>query len=369
MKKIRRKLGEESGSIFLLAMLALVVLMILGVAFTSRSINALYLANKDRQDKIALSLAECGVDLALAELYESRRTVPFEVSVELASGNLQYSVQPEYNGIADTVVVLSTGITRRHVRATVRVVARGLNDVDINRVFRGAIFSDNPLTLNGSGTVNPDANGEGGDIYAGGNIRFNGTSFTMPSTGHIYTTGTTNWYPTNIPSSNVYEHISPIPMPIIDLNWYRTHATQVINGNYTVKDNFNLDGITYVTGDVKLSGNYTGRGLIVAAGSISVTGNVLASNSAGDTLVLMSPTSVKLAGNPRVDGLIYAHNVTDAGVTISGNADIRGAIIADVVTTNGSITVTYSDVWKDLPLPGDNEGFVQLQQLSWQRLQ
>ena len=369
MKKIRRKLGEESGSIFLLAMLALVVLMILGVAFTSRSINALYLANKDRQDKIALSLAECGVDLALAELYESRRTVPFEVSVELASGNLQYSVQPEYNGIADTVVVLSTGITRRQVRATVRVVARGLNDVDINRVFRGAIFSDNPLTLNGSGTVNPDANGEGGDIYAGGNIRFNGTSFTMPSTGHIYTTGTTNWYPTNIPSSNVYEHISPIPMPIIDLNWYRTHATQVINGNYTVKDNFNLDGITYVTGDVKLAGNYRGRGIIVAAGKIRITGNVTAitgeSGSDGYALVVMSPRAVSISGNSTVEGLVYAHNV-DAEVTLSGNPYIKGAVCADVVTTNGSITVEYSDVWSGLGLPGQDK--TQYQQVSWQRV-
>ncbi len=44
---------------------------------------------------------------------------------------------------------------------------------------------------------------------------------------------------------------------------------------------------------------------------------------------------------------------------------IRGAIIADVVRTNGNIVITYDDVWKALPLPG--MGKTQWAPISWQQ--
>jgi len=66
-----------------------------------------------------------------------------------------------------------------------------------------------------------------------------------------------------------------------------------------------------------------------------------------------------------IDGLIYAHSVVDEGATTaSGNVEINGAIIADVVRTNGSITITYDDVWKGLPLPG--VGKTQWAPISWE---
>lgn len=376
--KVRRMLKNESGSVFVTAMLALVVLLILGVAFTSRSVNALYRADRDRQDTVALSLAECGIERATAELYEERIDAPYTNTFSVDSGSVTYTVTAPYQGLANTLEIVATGTTTRNVQARVRLVATRMDDEEVSMVFRGAIFSDNPLTLNGAGTVNPDENGEGGDIYSGGNITFHGTSFTMADTGHIYTAGETNWYPTNVPSSNVFEGIAPVPMPVIDMNWYRQHATRVINGNLNLTTGSislsalsggNPYAIVYVTGDVKIAGSYTGQGMIVAGGRISVTGNVTATNSEADALVLMSPSSVKLNGGPRVDGLIYAHNVTDDGsVTIGGNANIHGAVIADVVTTNGGITVTYDDVWEGLPLPGRNGTYQQLRQISWQRL-
>ena len=368
MKTMKRLLVGQEGSVFLIAMLALVVMLILGVAFTSRAINAVYQANRDRQDTVALSLAECGVDKALAEIYENRVGVPCSGSFTTSTGQCEYTVATPYQGIANTVEILSTGTTTHHVSAQVRVVANRMLEADVNRVFRGAIFSDNPLTLGGSGSVLPDETGLGGDMYSGGNITFKGTSYTMASTGHIYTTGVANWHPANVPDANVFEHVSPIPMPVIDLNWYQQHATTVLTGKQTIKDDFTLDGITFVDGDVSIAGQYTGQGIIVATGTIKITGNVTAVSPTHDALVLMSPTAVRLAGTCNVEGLIYAHSVTDASIDIAGDAQVRGALIADVVTTRGGITVTYSDVWSGMPLPGKNAGFTQLQQLSWQRI-
>lgn len=53
-------------------------------------------------------------------------------------------------------------------------------------------------------------------------------------------------------------------------------------------------------------------------------------------------------------------------VTLSGNPFIKGGACADVVTTNGSITVEHDDVWGGLGLPGEDKP--QYQQVSWQRV-
>jgi len=125
--------------------------------------------------------------------------------------------------------------------------------------------------------------------------------------------------------------------------------------------------VIFVKGDVRISGNYTGQAVIVATGKITVTGNVTTANPDTDTLALMSPKSIRIQGNSIVHGLIYAHSVIDdAGTTLSGNITVYGAIVSDVVTTNGGIEVYYRDVWKGLPLPG--VGKTQWAPISWQQL-
>jgi hypothetical protein len=233
-------------------------------------------------------------------------------------------------------------------------------------VFEGAIFCDSPLRLNGSGGVYPDSSGKGGDIYSHGDITFNGTSFTMTADGSIYSTGTTNWVPSEVPSTHVHENIAPLTMPVIDLDYYRSIATTIISGNKTFKssDLTGLSGVIFVDGTVKISGTYTGQALIVATGAISVTGGVTTAHPESNCLALLSPKSIKIAGNSRVDGLVYAHSVVDdADVTLSGNITVYGAIVSDVVRANGGIEVHYRDVF-GLPVPGT--GKTQWAPISWQ---
>jgi cytoskeletal protein CcmA (bactofilin family) len=370
-----RFLASKRGSVFLLAMVALIVLLLLGTSLIQTSIQGLAFASKDRRNTEAFCLAESGVDMAITKLYEDYDGInatiaaggPYSDSFSLSQGSVSYTVTAPYQGIADSCLIVSDSTTWTGRQARIRVIA--CYERDVSRVFEGAIFCDSPLRLNGSGGVYPDSSGEGGDIYAHGDITFNGTSFTMSSDGSVFTTGTTNWVPSQVPSTHVHENIATLTMPVIDLDYYRSIATKVYSGNKTFNsgDLTGLSGVIYVNGNVKISGNYTGQAVIVATGTITVTGNVETSNPTTDTLALLSPKSIKINGNSTVHGLVYAHSVVDdAEVTLSGNITVYGAIVSDVVRTNGGVEVYYRDVWKGLPLPG--QGKTQWAPVSWQQL-
>ncbi len=366
---------SEKGSVFLLAMAALIALMLLGTSLIQTSIQGLSYASKERRNIEAACLAESGVDMAVTKLYEDydginatlASTGTYSDTFSLAQGTVSYTVTAPYAGIADSCLIVSDSTTWAGRQARVRVVASYQRDV--SRVFQGAIFCDSPLTLNGSGGVYPDEEGNGGDIYAHGDITFNGTSFTMDPVGSIYTTGTTDWVPTGVPSTHVHENIAPLPMPSIDLDYYRTHATRTVSGHpyrFTDANMAGLSGIIFVNGDARINGNYSGSAVIVATGSITVAGNVTTSNPATDMLALLSPKSIKIAGGSTVDGLVYAHSVVDdAETTLSGNVTINGAVVSDVVRTNGGIEVHYRDVF-NLDLPG--KGKKQWAPVSWEQL-
>jgi hypothetical protein len=369
----RRK--DEQGTAFLLAMVALVVLLILGSSFIQSAIQSLATAHHEKKQNEALDLAEAGVDHAMVTLYEGYDNVDADLSstgrhdgtLTTANGSAAYTITGPYQGLADTVLIDSQATTNTQQQGRLRVVAAYMRDV--SAVFRGAVFSDSPLVLNGAGTVVGDSSGQGGSIYANGDITFKGTSFTMATDGMIFTTGTTNWVPTEVPAGNVFQNIAPIPMPVIDLAYYRSIATQVYSGKvkFNSSDLTGISGVIFVDGDLSLSGSYSGNAIIVASGAVSITGNVEAGDTSTDSLVVMSPVSVKIAGNARVEGLVYAHSVIDDGsITASGSVEIVGALVADVVRTNGGINITYKDVWSSLPLPGT--GKKQWAQISWDQV-
>jgi len=373
---VHRRADRRRGSIFLLAMVALIALLILGTSLVQTSMQGLSWASNDRRYTEAFCLAESGVDMAITKLYEDYDNIndtlstsgTYSDSFSLTQGNVNYTVSAPYVGIADSCLIVSDATTWTGKQARVRVVAA--YQTDTSRVFEGAIFCDSPLTLNGTGGIYPDADGTGGDIYANGDITFNGTSYTMTADGSLYTTGSTNWVPDEVPATHVHEDVAPLVMPVIDTDYYESIATTKLNGNQTFNDAnmVGLSGVIFVKGNVSIAGSYTGQAVIVATGTIRVTGNVTTANPDTDTLALLSPKSVRIAGNCTIHGLIYSHSVVDdsAETTIGGNTTIYGAIVSDVVRTNGGIEVHYRDVWKSLPMPG--VGKTQWAPVSWQQL-
>ena len=369
----KKNTARQRGSVFLLSVVALTALLLLGTSLMQTAANGLGRASDYNRRSEAMSLAESGVDMALTKLYENydaagdtlESTGAYNDSFSLAAGSVSYTVTAPYNGITNTCLVDSQATTWANRTAHIRTVAYYI--ADSSRVFEGAIFCDTPLVLNGSGGVYPDEDGEGGDVYANGNIHFNGTSFTMTADGSLYSTGTVNWVPDEVPATSVHQYVSPLQMPVIDLDYYESIATQVYTGKTTFS-NANMEdltGVIFVKGDVNISGNYTGQAVIVATGKIQVTGSVTTEHLDTDTLALISPKSIKIAGNSTVHGLVYSHSVLeDASTTLSGDITVYGAICGDLVRSNGGIEVYYRDVWKNLPLPG--QGKTQWAPISWE---
>jgi cytoskeletal protein CcmA (bactofilin family) len=370
-----RPRGSCRGSVFLLAMVALVTLLLLGACLVSNAVQGLARSSDDQRRTEAFCLAESGVEMALAKLYEDYDDInntlatagQYDDSFTLPQGSVAYTVTAPVSGVADSCLIVSQATTWTNRQARVRVIATYLRDV--GRVFDGAIFCDSPLTLHGAGGVYPDADGKGGAIYANGDVTFDGESFTMTEEGAIYTTGNVNWVPPDVPATSVHQGVAPISMPVIDLDYYESIATTKYTGRttFSTDDLQDLSGIIFVKGDVNISGSYTGNAMIVATGKISVTGNVTTEHLDTDALALLSPKSIKIAGNSTVHGLVYSHSIVDDGeTTVGGNITIYGALCADVVRSNGSIEVHYRDVWSSLPLPGT--GKTQWAPISWQEL-
>jgi cytoskeletal protein CcmA (bactofilin family)/Tfp pilus assembly protein PilX len=364
---------RDRGSVFLLAMVALITLLLLGTSLVESAVQGLSRASRERRLQEAFSLAESGIDMALCKLYEDYDSINAELAsggsysdtFTLPQGTVSYTVTAPYGGIAQSCKVVSEATSWANKRVRVQAVASYRDDVA--RVFEGAIFSNSPLTLNGAGGVYPDGDGKGGHIYSRGNITFNGTSFTMTSDGAIFTTGTTSWVPPQVPATHVYQRVAPIPMPVIDLDYYRSIATTVYNGKKTFTDSnlAGLSGVIYVNGDVTIAGNYSGQALIVSSGKVHITGSVVTDHPETDCLAILSTKSIQISGDATVHGLVYSHSISqDASTSISGNPEVYGAVVADVVTTNGAITVRYRDVWKGLPIPGT--GKTQWAQISWE---
>jgi hypothetical protein len=385
------------GSVFLLAMVALVALLFLGTSLVEVAIHGLSFSSNQQKRAQALALAESGVEMVLEKLYDDYdnaattldTTGTYAGDFTLGDGTVEYVATAPFAGLARSCEIRSTGVTRTNKRETIRVVAVYHDDVD--RVFQGAIFCNDNLTLKGGGSVLPDDTGAGAEIYARGYIDFSTpAAFAIdppdPDTGHVGGNGTIysasptiSEYPDEMKPENVHLGIAPLPMPTIDLDYYRDQA-QNHGGKYYDKSQ-NITGhtnftalcpgpsnVVFVEGDVTISGNYSGTATIVASGTIKVGGGGILSNSGSDALALISPKGVRLTGGSEVDALIYSHGVTvqSGGVGVGGNITIRGAIVADVVQTNGDITVQYDPVWPGLDIPGS--GRSQYQQISWEEL-
>jgi hypothetical protein len=381
------------GSVFLLAMVALVALLFLGTSLVEVAIHGLSFASKQHKRAEALVLAESGVEMVLEKLYdgydahapygspaeELEQTGSYTDDFSLGGGAVSVVATAPFGSVPRSCEIRSTGVTRTNQRETIRVIAT--YEDDKNRVFQGAIFCNSDLTLKGGGAVYPDASGIGGDIYAKGYINFDTQSaYHMSPSGSIYSATEQNivGVPDEVLPSNVHVGISPLTMPVIDLDWYRKQVLEEGKGTYfsspqhwTTQENdlSTYGSIIFVEGDVTVSGHYSGNVAIVATGFIKVTGNGFQAATESDSLALISPKGIQINGGGTVDGLIYSHGVEvkqTGGVGAGGSITVNGAIVADVVRTNGSITVKYDDVWMGLPIPG--KGPTQLRQVSWEEL-
>ncbi len=197
-----------------------------------------------------------------------------------------------------------------------------------------------------------DTNGDGiadspsGNASAGGRVVYGGNNFI---------------------EGEIFENQPQLPLPEIDLNYYRSIASQYYPGDKTFAGNITLNGVIFVEGQVNISGNISGQGMIVSATGIKVTGNVR--YQAGDDFIaFITVGTIKVAGNVTVNGLLYSHNVElPTEVDLLGNVTINGAVISDQIVTKGNVQVTYDPRIREIniPLPGESYAYP-ITFLAWQ---
>jgi len=355
---MRHRPTREGGFALLSAMIFLVVILILGGSLIVQSMQELHRASRARRETAAFNLAEAGIDYAAWRLYHNR-SMPLPVTWTRSDLGLgRFSVTASvYNGSADTVTLDSTGAYEGWT-SEVKVIGKFLsNNGNIeNAVFGHALFSNADLTISGSFNVT-------GDSFANGNILLKGGATVdgdVGAFGTIKTQGSPTVTGQTLPGQ------PKVPMPTIDIAYYRSIATTVYNSSHNFNGDVTLDGVVFVDGDVSVNANFSGKGLIVATGCITVNGNCTLAN--GDSeFALATSKSVRVNGTCRIEGWIYAHNVdVPSAFNGNGNADVVGGVAADVINCNGNLTIHYSEA--TVELPGATGSPSQLDALSWRRV-
>jgi hypothetical protein len=366
------------GSAFVVAIIALAVMLLLGLVFVQAGTTSAVNAGRQRDAAVALMLADAAVDFAAwaaADVYEtshwlgpdSTTAVSYTSAVhQVAGGTFQFHATGPYNGVPGLYAVTSTGTTTNGRRQEIFAVMKILPK--ISAVFDYAVFSDHNLRISGDTIVDGNA-GEGGQgIHANGNIKFIGESYEV--IGNCTATGKID-NPVCV-TGTVEPYGSRIAMPEIDLERYEADADIVYDGDVSLNNvDFGLGTIDdpqiiFVDGVVSLSGNVTGYGTIVSTKGFRVTGTI-AYEDGDSALAMLTTGDFRLSGTADIVGLIYAHNVTSEAEFVGvGTPTVHGAIVADVVSINGTLDVTWDPRLKNIVgLPG-SEG--QIDVVSWERL-
>ena len=350
----------EGGFALLSAMIFLVVLLVLGASLVQTSVQELNVASRVRKEARALNLAEAGVDYAAWQLYHAP-TTPLPATWtrdDLGTGAFTVVATQYFDGgapVPNTVILESTGVSQGW-NSQVKVVGRFLqNPGTHNAIFDNALFSDAELRLGGTADVK-------GNVHANANIKFNGSPLVdgdVSATGSISNKGTVTG--TRTPNA------SQVPMPTIDLEYYRSIADTIIDGDYNFNGDAELDGVTFIDGDCSINATFHGKGVIVCSGQVTVNGSARLQSLEDDEMAIVAAGNVRCNGNCRIEGFVYTHNLdVPAGFTGNGTADILGGVAADVINISGTLLLEYRE--PTLPLPGDSSAPAQFAAISWRRV-
>lgn len=351
------KWGQEGGFALVSSIVFLVVVLILGTSLVQQTIQEVNVSSRAKKETRALNLAEAGVDYAAWQLYNNPHTILPHTWSRNDLGVGDFSVTASfYAGTVDTIMLSSTGTTQGWP-AEVRVVGKFLTagPTDQNVVFDHALFSDSDIRLGGTFDIH-------GDCHANGNVTMQGTPTvdgnlsavgTVPASGTVTGTRTSG--------------ASHIAMPTIDMAYYQNRATTVYNSDHVFNGTTQLDGITFVDGDISVNATFRGKGLIVCTGNATINGNCTLEDAGADEFAIVSAGSVRVNGTCTIEGWVYAHNVlVDSTFTGNGNATIVGGIAADIIKCTGTLDVTFRQATVDMP--GGAAAPAQFDAISWRRV-
>lgn len=343
---------QERGAALVTVLLTLLLTLAMGLAYVGASRAELTMAKNQARATGALNLAEAGIHRSMNILAANPTWLDGFTAQPLGEGTYTVTVQALAPGL---VRVTSTG----QVGSTVRIIEA---DVELGAGNPDSSYS---YVMFGEGDVNfrNDTNITG-TIYIRGNLAVTGNYLRIR--GNICLTGTVTQGLEKItfiseagdPAWAVYPNYALMAVDKPPLSFYETHATRIINGDWTFSGTNNLHGeYIVVKGDVRMSGTYSGTAVIVATKSIAIVGEVRYTK-ADDMLVLVSLEDCSI-NTPRVDAWLYTYR----DVAIRADTTVYGGFTGNVLSVQNRLTITYDMRARPPGLPGLPAGGVTLR--SW----
>lgn len=378
-----RKPKRSRGIVFITAIVALSVMLIIGVTFIQLSMQRLSEARRALNAVHALATADAGINYMLwnqkhpdqsqariadtailpattdlTALSPATVTTALRQSAPNDLGNgdqfavwlLKYSLPTSLPGTFDGYQIVAKGSYRGYTRA-IRTIVRAPSQVTnptpyVNPppppVLNYALFSGTGLTISGTTDVS-------GDVGCNADLAV--TSGSAHITGNAYAGGRI----TTKNSANIngmkYEHqpqaiLSDIIQMANLMAYAAAHGGEVYTGTKHYWGEQPVSNrVIYVKGDVIIDANthFSDIVTIVAEGNVTINGNV---SSVGppetSNLFVVSPNTItfKFNGNADIYATFIAPGV-NASFNAAGNANLLGAVISNTITGGGTFNIVY----------------------------
>jgi Tfp pilus assembly protein PilX len=357
--------NRRRGYAALTAMALLLIATLLGSGLAIMSINSGRMSVLRRDRESAFNIAESGFRTGLMRLksdpaYLGERKTAFgdgyfDVTVTPVVGN------PKARRVdaTGTVVSMNGHPEIRSVRGIIEksgsppsgdyaILAKdmidmngGINTGSIPDGGLGNVHSNTGIQMNGGATIDGNATSVGSVL--GGNV-----------TGQRKSGAAEVPFPALDPAAlQASAAVLGFTNGNVSVGTGTTRTVQgIINGNLTSSGSANvqINGIVFVTGKVSLSGgSYAGPGMLVALGDITLSGGSgFTSNMANNLAIVAlstSSTALKITGNANVRGALIVPN----GTTKLSAAHITGTLATKSLVMSGSASVVKDNsfVWPD----------------------
>lgn len=363
----------RKGTVFVTALSLMVCLFVLGAASLLQSLQEDRIGRRSLARHKAFYLAEAAVEQAALNLQ-----TPTDLSDDLTSGALlpgTFTIDSPAESLGNQRWKVTTHGASAHDASVPRSI-EAVFTLSPQSVFQFALFGEQTVTVSGSAVTDSYDSRVG--AYGGGNLQHDGnvgTNATAPGgiavSGSIFIDGqmavgpdvadpasvVTGYDPAFItggtsPPSDTQDVVSQptsFPMPDYPPPDGMACPDLTIQGNTTTS----LPPGTYCYHDVTIQGGgtltTTGSGVTVyLTGTLTAKGNSTVGVSTDPTKMAFLVSSTggasleqgTLTGSTTFYGALYAPK---AAITITGNAEVFGSVIAKTINVSGSAAVHYDE--------------------------
>jgi len=292
-------LKNKKGFILISAYMIVSVLIILATAFSARSIGEKRVADKERDTIQALWLAEAGLDRAIAELPNT------PLSGTLGTG-LAYSTQTTALTASRYLITSTGGVPSTAVSPN-------------NAVRKISAVIEKPVNLAGPGGIT-SAITASGDVVVKGSAVVNGTV----KEEAVFT----------------FEQVFGISKDAMK-NGATHNYTDPVN-NITPVDHATWVDINSLTEMKITTSSWSGNGILVVNGDLNITGGYFSG-------IIWVIGTLRVSGNPVIDGAIFVESGAEFETTLTGNPTINydSGTIGSAFSFIPSSQAPYLVNWKE----------------------